>query len=67
MCIVGHLLRVELSGPSGCWLEDDRVRVWGWGMSVDVMFCWMRVVDNLVVDDLWLGEFEDDHRKSHDE
>lgn len=33
---------------------------------MDMVFNWMRVVNNFVVDDLWLGKLEDDHSSGHD-
>ena len=77
MCIVGYLLCVELSGPS--WLFEDNwmcVRWWSmnvcWGTSVDMgwndmVFDWMGIVDNFVVDNLWLGKLENDHSCGHNE
>lgn len=34
---------------------------------MNVMFDWVWVVNDFVVDDLWLGEFEDHHGAGHDE
>lgn len=36
-------------------------------MMVAVRFDWMWVMNDFVVDDLWLGELEDDHGEGHDE
>lgn len=69
MCIVGSLLSIELSGPSGSLFENDWMCVWWW-WRVNVwyvMFDWVWIMDDFVVHDLWLGKLEDHHGCGHDE
>lgn len=68
MCVVSGLLSVKLSGPSGCRLEDNWMCVRWWvSVNMCVRFNWVWVVHDFIVDNLWLGELEDDHSECHDE